>query len=75
MLLLAEGYPQLTAQVLELRLYDRCRCGDDFCESFDTSPRPMADTWPGGLHVAAFGRTDHRRDQRQDRRGRGAFKR
>ena len=41
-LLLAEGYTALAAQTAELRLYDRCRCGDDFCGSFDTSLRP----WP-----------------------------
>jgi hypothetical protein len=30
----------LAAGVDELRLIDKCRCGDDFCASFYTSPPP-----------------------------------
>jgi hypothetical protein len=39
-LLLAEDEPELSAQVDSLRLVDRCRCGDEFCAMFYTSPRP-----------------------------------
>ena len=39
-LLLQEGYPALAAQAADLKIYDRCRCGDDFCGTFYTSPRP-----------------------------------
>ena len=39
--LLAEtGYAELSGQVRELRIVDRCRCGDDFCATFYTQPRP-----------------------------------
>jgi hypothetical protein len=31
---------QLAAQVSTLAIVDRCRCGDDFCASFYTQPKP-----------------------------------
>ena len=30
----------LAAQVKTLRIVDRCRCGDGFCSSFYTQPKP-----------------------------------
>lgn len=31
---------ELAAQVPQLAIVDRCRCGDDFCSSFYTQPKP-----------------------------------
>jgi hypothetical protein len=31
---------ELAAQVSSLIVVDRCRCGDDFCSSFYTRPKP-----------------------------------
>ncbi len=39
-LLAKAGQPELAAQVAGLRIVDRCRCGDDFCSSFYTQPKP-----------------------------------
>jgi hypothetical protein len=30
----------LASQVPQLAIIDRCRCGDDFCSSFYTQPKP-----------------------------------
>jgi hypothetical protein len=39
--LLAEaGEPKLAAQVPTLRVFGRCSCGDDFCSTFYTQPKP-----------------------------------
>jgi hypothetical protein len=38
-LLAEQGEPELAAQVRELRIMDRCRCGDDFCATFYTQPK------------------------------------
>ena len=35
-----EDEPQLANQVPSLRIVDRCRCGDDFCATFYTAPKP-----------------------------------
>jgi hypothetical protein len=32
--------PELAAQIPGLVILDRCRCGDDFCSSFYTKPKP-----------------------------------
>ncbi|MGA7853537.1 MAG: hypothetical protein WCA15_09440 [Candidatus Acidiferrales bacterium] len=32
--------PELAATVSQLVIVDRCRCGDDFCASFYTQPKP-----------------------------------
>ena len=40
-LLKKEGHPELAAQVSGLKIVDRCRCGDDFCASFYTEPKPQ----------------------------------
>ena len=39
-LLVAAGHPDLFNQVDELQIVDRCRCGDDFCATFYTQPKP-----------------------------------
>ena len=36
----------LSAQVRELNIVDRCRCGDDFCATFYTEPRPSGSYAP-----------------------------
>ena len=40
-LLSQEGSPTLAAQVADLQMVDRCRCGDEFCASFYTTARPI----------------------------------
>jgi hypothetical protein len=39
-LLKNQGESELAAQVSQLTVIDRCRCGDDFCSSFYTQPKP-----------------------------------
>jgi hypothetical protein len=39
-LLVASGQKSLADQVQGLSIVDRCRCGDDFCASFYTLPKP-----------------------------------
>lgn len=39
-LLSSHGEKDLAEQVPELRLVDRCRCGDDFCATLYTIPKP-----------------------------------
>ena len=46
-LLRAEEEPALADQVSSLRIIDRCRCGDDFCATFYTVPKP---TGPWGVN-------------------------
>ncbi|MDP9337838.1 MAG: hypothetical protein M3P45_03105 [Acidobacteriota bacterium] len=46
-LLTGLGEPALTEQLSELRVLDRCRCGDDFCASFYTQPKPARQYGPG----------------------------
>src|SRR5271154_3729516 len=38
---------ELAAQVSQLAVVDRCRCGDDFCSSFYTQPKPEGRYGPG----------------------------
>ena len=35
-----QGELKLASQVSTLEIIDRCRCGDDFCSSFYTQPKP-----------------------------------
>ena len=37
----AYGEPALTEQVERLRIIEACSCGDDFCQSFYTAPKPV----------------------------------
>lgn len=46
-LLKGEGKSELASQVLGLRIVDRRRCGDDFCASFYTQPKPKGSYGPG----------------------------
>jgi hypothetical protein len=46
-LLQNEGEPALAAQVNELPIVERCRCGDDFCASFYTQAKPKDGHPPG----------------------------
>lgn len=39
-LLVEEGEPDLAAQVRDLKIVNRCRCGDDFCATIYTMIRP-----------------------------------
>jgi hypothetical protein len=38
-LLLDDGLQDLAEQIHNLSVYDRCRCGDNFCSTFYTLPR------------------------------------
>jgi hypothetical protein len=40
-LLRLQGESELAVQVPELRIVDRCRCGDDFCATFYIQPKPV----------------------------------
>ena len=51
-LLIAEGEPNLAAQVPQLQILDRCRCGDDFCALFHVKPKPKEKFAPGHSNVA-----------------------
>jgi hypothetical protein len=42
----------LASQVPGLRILDRCRCGDYFCASFYTQPKPKGAYGPGHRNVA-----------------------
>lgn len=50
-LLLKQGELVLAAQVPELRIIDRCRCGDDFCGSFYVQPRPEGSYGPSHRNI------------------------
>jgi hypothetical protein len=45
-LLKNQGEVELAAQVPQLTIVDRCRCGDDFCSSFYTQPKPAGHYGP-----------------------------
>lgn len=51
-LLTEAGEPELAAQVPRLVILDRCRCGDDFCATFYTRPKPVGAYGPGHRNVA-----------------------
>ena len=51
-LLTEQGEPELAAQVPGLMIFDRCRCGDDFCATFYTQPKPEGRYGPGHRNVA-----------------------
>lgn len=43
--------PRLAAQVLSLRIFERCFCGDDFCATFYTQPKPAGAYGPSHRNV------------------------
>jgi hypothetical protein len=45
------GEAYLASQVERLKIVDRCRCGDDFCASFYTQPKPKGAYGPGHRNV------------------------
>jgi|ERR1700733_2640553 len=51
-LLSEKGETTLAAQVQELALVDRCRCGDDFCGTFYVLPKPHGAYGPGHRNVS-----------------------
>jgi len=51
-LLTEKGESELAAQVPRLKILDRCRCGDDFCATFYTQPKPEGSFGPGHRNVA-----------------------
>jgi hypothetical protein len=51
-LLIAEGEPDLAAQVEHLEIIARCPCGDDFCASFYTAPKPAGAYGPNHRNVS-----------------------
>jgi hypothetical protein len=50
-LLIEKGEPELAVQVPGLAIVDRCRCGDDFCATFYTQPKPDGAYGPGHRNV------------------------
>ncbi len=46
------GESVLAAQVPELNVIERCRCGDDFCGTFYVLPKPNGSYGPGHRNVA-----------------------
>lgn len=50
-LLVDTGEPELASQVPSLQIIDRCRCGDDFCATFYTQPKPDGAYGPGHRNV------------------------
>jgi hypothetical protein len=51
-LLIEKGEPELAAQVPGLNILERCRCGDDFCATFYTRPKPDGPFGAGHRNVA-----------------------
>ncbi|MGB2677263.1 MAG: hypothetical protein WAN12_09290 [Candidatus Acidiferrum sp.] len=51
-LLVEKGEPELAAQVPSLAIFDRCRCGDNFCATFYTRPKPNGAYGSGHRNVA-----------------------
>src|SRR6266851_943894 len=50
-LLSKQNEHDLAAQVSELTIVDRCRCGDDFCATFYTQPKPSGSYGPTHRNV------------------------
>jgi|WetSurMetagenome_2_1015567.scaffolds.fasta_scaffold433234_1 hypothetical protein len=42
-----EGLKDLCDQVSRVRVYDKCRCNEDFCSSIYTAPKPKGTRGPG----------------------------
>ena len=50
-LLIEKGESELAAQVPRLAILERCDCGDDFCATFYTLPKPKGAYGPGHRNV------------------------
>ncbi len=50
-LLIEQAEPELAAQVPGLAIVDRCRCGDGFCSTVYTKPKPDGAYGPGHRNV------------------------
>ncbi len=48
------GEHSLARQVLDCRILDRCRCGDDFCAMMYSAPPPRPGPWPRPHRNVAF---------------------
>jgi hypothetical protein len=48
----AEGYAQLAVSVDGLNVVELCGCGDDFCKSFSTRPKPEGAYGPGHRNIS-----------------------
>ncbi|MEU6788509.1 hypothetical protein ABZ912_55780 [Nonomuraea angiospora] len=46
-----EGEEYLAISAWDIRLYEDCGCGDDFCQSFYTAERPPGAYGPGHRNV------------------------
>ena len=51
-LLTERGELHLATRVPSLIIVDRCRCGEDFCATFYTQPKPVGAYGPGHRNVA-----------------------
>jgi hypothetical protein len=51
-LLTQEGEPELASQVAQICIVERCRCGDYFCSTIHTAPRPAGWFGPGHRTIA-----------------------
>ena len=54
----AAGESRLADQVPTLRVLARCRCEDDFCQSFHTAPPPVGRHGPGHRTICLIPRWD-----------------
>jgi len=50
-LLIQATEPALAAQIHTLTIVDRCRCGDDFCATLYTEPRPQGSYGPNHRNI------------------------
>jgi hypothetical protein len=50
-LLKIQEEPDLAAQVIGLRILNRCRCGDDFCSTFYVQPKPEGAYGPNHRNI------------------------
>jgi hypothetical protein len=49
-LLLKANEPNLASQIPQLRVWDRCRCGDSFCSTIYIRPKPKG-TYPANCRT------------------------